>query len=37
MATRLRAHLTPEQDGRRPAGAGQIDLAEEQATAEAWA
>jgi MFS family permease len=40
MATRLRAHLTPAQDGRRPAAAGRIDLAEaeeEQATAEAWA
>ena len=39
MAARLRAHLTPEQDGRRPAAAGRIDLAEaeEQTTAEVWA
>jgi MFS family permease len=38
MATRLRAHLTPEQDGRRPAAMRGIDRAEEeQATAEAWA
>jgi len=39
MAARLRAHLTPEQDGRRPAATGRIDLAEaeEQTTAEVWA
>lgn len=40
MAARLRAHLTPEQDGRRPAATRGMDVAEageEQATAEAWA
>jgi MFS family permease len=38
MATRLRAYLTPEQDGRRFAATGRIDAEEEeQATAEAWA
>jgi MFS family permease len=40
MAARLRAHLTPEQDGRRPGATRGTDVAEageEQATAEAWA